>query len=72
MEKPIIGVKTMKAKITIEMDNAAFRENQGFELSRILEYLSNQAGRRDIWNKGDTIKLYDKNGNIVGQCKFTK
>ena len=62
----------MKAQITIEMDNAAFTGNQGLELSRILTELSNQLGRYDAWHMGDIIGLRDINGNIVGQCKFTK
>lgn len=59
----------MTAKITIEMDNAAFGDSDepchGPELARILEQLAhNIGGEADL--EGYTMVLRDINGNRVG------
>ena len=60
---------TMKVKIEINCDNAAFDDDADYEVSRILEELSD-----DILQ--DTLltdrKLYDINGNKVGFLKIVK
>lgn len=59
----------MKVKIEINCDNAAFDDDADYEVSRILEELSD-----DILQ--DTLltdrKLYDINGNKVGFLKIVK
>lgn len=70
--------ETMKLKITIKMDNAAFemegetrRFRNGFEPARILERLA--AGMKDsTLEVGNAENLYDVNGNTVGECKVTR
>ena len=54
-------------KLTIETGNAAFGDDAGTELARILRELAdhledNQAPAREIGNR-----LYDHNGNRVGE-----
>jgi hypothetical protein len=52
----------MKAKITVEMDNAAFEDSPAGELARILRDLSDK-----IEEGEDSVRLRDLNGNVVGQ-----
>jgi len=54
----------MKAKITIEMDNAAFEEDAAGELSRILLDISDSVNY-GIWP--DPYIIRDINGNRVGE-----
>lgn len=63
----------MKATIDISMDNAAFEENGGAELARILRkyanYVKDYATLNDVDCNHD---LVDINGNKVGTVKITK
>lgn len=56
----------MKAKIEIEMDNAAFEdEAAGFELARILKRLARDVSEEPAESlKGDSYTLFDINGNL--------
>ena len=54
----------MKAKMTIEMDNAAFAEDAAVELSRILSDLSDSVNYGS-WS--DPYIIRDINGNKVGE-----
>ena len=58
----------MKATIKIEMDNAAFSDEPGYELSRILRELA-----RDVECDGFStrLNLRDLNGNVVGRFTVT-
>lgn len=51
--------------ITIMLNNvnAAFEDNHGGEVARILRRLADQAEQGDL---GDTCRLLDINGNTVG------
>ena len=62
----------MKAKITIDMGNAAFADGyNGDELARILHHLA--SGQRGIHLKpGDSERIMDSNGNEVGEFKVTR
>lgn len=53
----------MKAKITIEMDNAEFEDGYEVALARILRELAQDVEDGTKRNGG---KLYDINGNHVG------
>jgi hypothetical protein len=55
----------MKCRIEIDMDNAAFDEEPGYELTRILYELSRGI---DISTKEKRIR--DINGNTVGSIKI--
>lgn len=61
----------MNATITIEMDNAAFTENPGFELARILHNLAENVGdwlyNTSVFLDGFVFPIYDRNGNKVGK-----
>lgn len=62
----------MKLKIEITMDNAAFGDIQGDEAARILrELCKNQLDGCPL-APGDTIGLWDVNGNKVGLMKVTR
>jgi hypothetical protein len=57
----------MKVTITIKTNNAAFVDNPGGEVARILRRLAESYefhGRNDV-----SIDLRDVNGNRVGQVK---
>ena len=61
----------MKTEITIDMDNEAFADAPGDELSRILRNLANEMRRGGDWiDVGDDGNghraLIDANGNTVG------
>lgn len=58
----------MNARITINMDNAAFQEDEypELELSRILEKLSKGVLSEQHISVGCSIPLRDINGNKVG------
>jgi hypothetical protein len=57
----------MKVSITLETDNAAFRENGGNEVADILESITNlvRDGHLEI-KLGAGLPLRDSNGNRVG------
>ncbi len=57
----------MKATITVKMDNAAFTDNPGDELARILRDLAKHV------ENGDTGRpLMDSNGNRVGMFEVSE
>jgi len=55
----------MELKINIRMNNSAFIDGNGEEVSRILDKLSKQVHYESLV-VGDYFKLYDINGNVVG------
>ena len=61
----------MKATLKIDMDNAAFVENPGYELARILRDLADRVECADSFeNEYDsTMSARDFNGNRVGELK---
>jgi hypothetical protein len=61
----------MKLKLEIEMDNAAFEDQQGAEVARILHKLADQLDG-NVWLGGLSTRLIDFNGNVVGVAKTTK
>lgn len=61
----------MKLKLEIKMDNAAFEENAGSEVARILRQIADEVDCRDLL-PGEEIRLRDINGNTVGQAKITR
>ena len=62
----------MQCIIKINMDNAAFHENEnGEELNRILCATAEKIYGRQ-WHTGDSITLMDINGNSVGTCEFKR
>lgn len=56
----------MKAVIEIEMDNAAFDEQNTTEMCRILTCLTAKLSCGGDLMDGDTETLFDHNGNNVG------
>lgn len=56
----------MKITITINTDNAAFEDESGSEVARILRELCNEIEGRDILGNDDGTNLRDINGNRVG------
>jgi hypothetical protein len=50
--------------VSIRTDNAAFRPNPQYELARIFRELANK-----LENGQSVSKLYDTNGNLVGNIK---
>ena len=61
----------MKARITINMDNAAFDEFPHEELSRILAKLARDIGEYGMNPSLRGMTLHDINGNTVGEIKIT-
>ncbi|MDR9836814.1 MULTISPECIES: hypothetical protein [Herbaspirillum] len=61
----------MQASIKIDMGNAAFENSPSSEVARILRELADKVEDRGV-SIGDGIKLYDVNGNNVGQFEVTK
>jgi hypothetical protein len=61
----------MKVVIEIECDNAAFEDDPGLEVAKILLGLVNHLRncRVVIDGPGPVMKLRDSNGNTVGSCK---
>jgi hypothetical protein len=57
----------MKATITVQMDNAAFTDDPGAELARILRELARVTERDGPHNR----RAMDANGNQVGQMDMT-
>lgn len=62
----------MKAIITVNMDNAAFTENKGSELARILSLLAGYVSNYEDLAVSEGCKLRDINGNIVGSYRVTE
>ena len=65
----------MTLRITIDMDNAAFDEqNCGHEVARILKEIGGRAKectRKDFESCGITSSVRDINGNTVGKMEVT-
>ena len=59
----------MKATINIVMDNAAFAEDAGGELARILRDIATVVAVGGV-DADDTLILHDSNGNGVGTYKI--
>ena len=64
----------MKYKITIDMDNAAFQDDDypGFELAKILDSLAFYFRHLFKGRIPDITILHDDNGNKVGSAKLIK
>lgn len=60
----------MKLTITVEMDNAAFEDNNGTEAARILRAIATRIDGMN-WPAGDVAPCIDINGNVVGTAKVT-
>jgi hypothetical protein len=60
----------MKYEISIDVANDAFQDNQTTELIDILKQLARKLREYGKQESGDTIKLFDSNGNQVGQAKM--
>ena len=53
--------------ITINTDNAAFGDNPGPEVARILRVMATRFERTQVaWTDGDEWPVRDVNGNTVG------
>lgn len=61
----------MKLVITIEMDNAAFEDANGFEVARILTKLAREVKDHQL-ETNDTYGLMDDNGNTVGKAEVKR
>ena len=59
----------MNITITLNTDNAAFEDDPGAEVARILDDLKQKIGR---WGIPDDMKLIDSNGNTVGKCEVSE
>ena len=63
----------MRFVLTVDMDNAAFEDAPGYELSRILGQVHHQAqteGARAFMGAG--MFLRDSNGNTVGEARIER
>ncbi len=62
----------MKLTLEIEMDNAAFDQYAGDELSRIFQKIADKCemlpGRANL--SGESMEIRDSNGNKIGKLKF--
>ena len=63
----------MQLKITIDMDNAAFEDDRGGEVERILKTASKNIDRHLGYapDQDFSCKLQDINGNTVGDVSLT-
>lgn len=61
----------MKLKIEIRMENAAFADENGIEVARILRKLADDVDNNTI-EFGSFVYAYDSNGNKVGQLTTSK
>jgi hypothetical protein len=63
----------MTLKISINCDNAAFQDEPCFEqLHTILYEIIEHLDTGELKTKpGETMRLNDTNGNIIGHAKFT-
>ena len=55
-------------KLTIRIDNDAFKDDAAVEVARILRRLARDIVVKDVESG---MKLYDVNGNAVGTITFT-
>lgn len=62
----------MKLALKMDMGNAAFGDEKGYEAARILEKLARQLKDHPLLYQGDTYKLVDENGNTVGEARITR
>ena len=62
----------MKATIKIQMDNAAFDGNPGWQLAEILRELVRSLESGCSWAPGDSKNLRDSNSNRVGEMTITR
>jgi len=59
-------------RITIRMENAAFEDNEGAEVGRILRAYANHIDDGCAFDPYDAeAVLWDVNGNRVGEAKVT-
>lgn len=57
----------MKLTLTLSVDNAAFAENGGHEVARILrEAAAELNAEKEIWLVDGIRRLWDINGNRIG------
>ena len=61
----------MNITITLNTDNAAFEDDPGAEVARILKRLAGELEGVTL-DAGDYAKLLDSNGNTVGRYAVTK
>lgn len=62
----------MKLTLEINLDNSAFDQYAGDELSKIFTDISSRCGRlpsRENLN-GESIEIRDSNGNKIGKLQF--
>ena len=59
----------MKIIIEIDTDNAAFEENVGAEISRILRKLATDIDTEEDFDDGFSKPLNDINGNACGSIR---
>ena len=59
----------MKARIEIEMDNAAFENGNGYELARILRGAADRVEDCEF-AAPDSMPVFDTNGNLVGKISI--
>lgn len=57
--------------IAIETGNAAFEDNPGPEIVRILRRLAERIENLDMPEAGEFFRLFDRNGGVVGEMAFT-
>lgn len=62
----------MKAKIVIQMDNAAFEDDPSVELARILQELAVRVTGASLDKYFPLLSLRDINGNCVGELEVTE
>ena len=63
----------MNITIKINTDNDAFSQNMNYETSRILDILVKKLHRDEIdIHIGEYVKLYDFNGNHIGDFTVTR
>jgi len=55
--------------LTIDTDNAAFAEDRGQELARILRETARRV-QNDVETMGFSFAVQDSNGNIVGRAEL--
>ncbi len=60
----------MKLTITIQMDNAAFTDNSGAEVARILREFADRSEDETDSSWDNTYSLRDINGNKVGTAEI--
>jgi hypothetical protein len=66
--KETIKVGHVKLAVTIDRGNAAFEDDPDEETERIIDGLAYRLDKMDGVSKGDSIPLFDINGNKVGSA----